>query len=67
MARYDVLGMYLARGHVSRKDVLSLWAEPAYLAWVAARPFIDYRQHEHRYRPWPFFAQLADLSSTSTP
>jgi hypothetical protein len=59
LAYYDVIGMYVELGYVKKDDVLRLWAEPAYRAWRAAQPFLDFRSRQGGSRPWPYFAQLA--------
>jgi hypothetical protein len=59
LTSFDVIGMYAELRYVRRDDVLRLWAEPAYRAWKAAQPFLDFRSRQNGSRPWPYFAQLA--------
>jgi hypothetical protein len=62
LAYFDVIGMYAELGYVRKDDVLRLWAEPAYRAWKAAQPFLDFRAQQGGSRPWPYFARLAQDS-----
>ncbi len=58
-AFFDVFGMYVDQGYVKKNDALRLWAEPLYLAWKAAQPFLDFRARQSGYRLWPYFERLA--------
>jgi hypothetical protein len=59
LGTYNILGLYLKNGCVNERDVLDLWAEPVYNAWRAALPFIDHREHNHGFRPYRHFEELA--------
>jgi len=59
LARYDLLGMYVARGYVRLDDALTLWAEPLYFALRASPNFIAYTEKTDGYRPWGGFLELA--------
>ncbi len=60
IANFDMLGLYLERGYLPEPDIMDLWAEPICRAWVAAQPFIDYREQHNGWRPWPYFKKLAE-------
>jgi hypothetical protein len=59
LAFFDVFGMYVDQRYVRKDDALRLWAEPVYLAWQAAQPFLEFRARQVGYRAWPYFERFA--------
>lgn len=60
LATYNALGLYLANGYVRERDVMDIWAPSICRAWKAAQPYIAYREQLQGYRPWKYFAFLAE-------
>jgi hypothetical protein len=56
---FNTLGFYITKHYVSEHDVLEIWARPIVRTWIAARPYIAYREGLQGYRPWRYFDLLA--------
>ena len=59
LATYNALGLYVENKYLRERDVMDMWARPIYRAWHIAQPFIAYREQFQGYRPWGYFATLA--------
>jgi hypothetical protein len=59
LAAFNLLGLYVQKGHVEKKEVMDVWARPVYRSWVAAQPFFAHREQNAGYRLGGFFEQLA--------
>ena len=60
LGTYNILGLYLKNKYVTERDVINLWAEPVYNAWRASLPFIVHREHNHGFRPYRYFEEMAE-------
>ena len=60
LAMYNLLGVYLKNGYVNERDVIEVWGRTIYRAWMAAQPFLAYREQVQGYQPMPYFALLAE-------
>jgi|SRR5579859_3279261 len=60
LATFNTLGLYVSKSYVSEHDVLEIWARPIVRTWKAAQPYITYRVRLQGYRPWRYFAFLAE-------
>lgn len=60
MAAFNTLGLLLAKGYVEERDVMDIWAPSICRAWKVAQPYIAYRERLQGYRPWKYFAFLAE-------
>jgi hypothetical protein len=54
LAFFDVFGLYVVQRYVKKDDALRLWAEPVYLAWHSAQPFLDFRARQVGHRAGPY-------------
>jgi hypothetical protein len=67
LATYDTLGLYLQHGYLIKKDVLSMWGDPAHRAWDAAQPFVARRRRISGLPAYSHFGYLAGLAASHRP
>jgi hypothetical protein len=60
ISTYNALGLYVKNKYVKERDVMELWADPIYRAWIAAQPYIIYRTNREGSNPWKHFEFLAE-------
>ncbi len=59
LATFNALGLYVENKYLREGDVMDMWAIPIYRVWHIAQPFIAHREQFQGYRPWKYFAILA--------
>jgi hypothetical protein len=61
MAMYDLLGLYLRRDYLIKDDVIEMWGNAAYRAWLKAQPFVERRTRRTGIPAYQNFRYPADL------